>query len=382
MRIYKHAKSDVYYLDFKVDGKARLRRSLGTKNRKEAEAEAANLISAINENRRSGMPDPVFFADALKNYAKQQKAKNPHTFESSTKYRLAGLLKAFGDYYLHELTKPIVDDYITDRLEEVAQSTVKRDITDLKSVLNLAVANGDLRTCPQFMKLSNAPELVRWLTREEEQRLLEVAKAPLKQALIIALDTGVRKSELFGLRWEYISLEKRLLTLPKTKNNDARHLKLTERVLETLKEIGPKKKGHVFVHQKGKHKGKRILELRRVFQTALTAAEIEDFRFHDLRHTFASRLVQLGIPLFNVSKMLGHKDPKMVERYAHLAPDYQDDAIAALEASQKYGTPLRLGLVATEVYGPQPLDLKGEDWCTRRDSNAGPLPSEGSALSS
>lgn len=231
----------------------------------------------------------------LQSYSRFQRAKNGQTFENSTVYRMWNLLEAFGGYYLHEMTKVVIDDYVTERLELVSQSTVKREINDLKAFLNQAIEQEKLQSVPIFMKLGSSPVLARWLTIQEEGRLLDVVENRVKQALIIALDTSVRKSELFGLKWEYINLEKRFLILPKTKNSHSRHLKLTRRVIDVLNGMDPKKSGFVFVHDKGRHKGKRNLELRRVFHTLLNEFGIENFRFHDLRHTFASRLVQYGI---------------------------------------------------------------------------------------
>jgi integrase len=91
--------------------------------------------------------------------------------------------------------------------------------------------------------------------------------------------------------------------------------------------LSPKKTGPVFTYR-----GRPIKRAQNAFVKARTKAGLEGFRFHDLRHTFASRLVQCGVPLYDVMALMGHKSIAMVQRYAHLAPDYQDKAINALNA--------------------------------------------------
>ncbi len=93
-----------------------------------------------------------------------------------------------------------------------------------------------------------------------------------------------------------------------------------------MRDLGPKDSGPVFTFH-----GKPIKSIKRSFGTACQKAGIEDFRFHDLRHTFASRLVQAGVPLYEVMNLTGHKSLEMVQRYAHLAPDFQARAISALD---------------------------------------------------
>ena len=117
------------------------------------------------------------------------------------------------------------------------------------------------------------------------------------------------------------------MTFLKTKNGEDRSLRLTDRAREILVALGPKKTGPVF-----SFRGKAIRDPKTAFGRARELAGIEDLRFHDLRHTFASRLVQQGVPLYEVMHLTGHKSVSMVQRYAHLAPDYQSRAIKALNA--------------------------------------------------
>lgn len=105
---------------------------------------------------------------------------------------------------------------------------------------------------------------------------------------------------------------------------------MCERAIQTLQNIEPKESGLVFTY-----KERKLNSIKKSFHSARTKAGIQDFRFHDLRHTFASRLVQGGVPLYNVMGLTGHKSLEMVQRYAHHAPDYQEEAIAVLDAREK-----------------------------------------------
>jgi integrase len=104
-------------------------------------------------------------------------------------------------------------------------------------------------------------------------------------------------------------------SLNQTKNGEERTVRLRERAYQTLTALGPKKCGTVFTYG-----GKALTGIKSSFDMARKDAEIKDFRFHDLRHTFALRLVQGGVPLYNVMHLTGHKSLEMVQRYAHLAP--------------------------------------------------------------
>jgi len=115
------------------------------------------------------------------------------------------------------------------------------------------------------------------------------------------------------------------VTFIDTKNGEDRTVRLTDRAKKVLADLGPKENGPVFTYQ-----GKAIESVKTSFDKAKELAGIEGLRFHDLRHTFASRLVQNGVSLYEVMHLTGHKGFSMVQRYAHLAPDFQTQAIDKL----------------------------------------------------
>ena len=144
------------------------------------------------------------------------------------------------------------------------------------------------------------------------------AKPHLRSLPAFAGDKGGRKSELLNLDWLNVDLDRGFVTFRKTKNGEDRSVRLTNRAKQVLTDLTPQECGPVFTYR-----GQAFKDVKTSFDHARTRAGVEDFRFHDLRHTFASRLVQQGVSLYEVMHLTGHKSFEMVQRYAHLAPDFQ-----------------------------------------------------------
>ena len=136
---------------------------------------------------------------------------------------------------------------------------------------------------------------------------------------------GYNLSEILGLDWRNVELEHRRVRFVDTKNGEDRTVRLCDRAFATLASLGPKERGPVFTYC-----GRPMASVKAAFNTARKGADLRDVRFHDLRHTFASRLVRGGVPLYDVMHLMGHKSLDMVQRYSHLAPDYQKGAIQVL----------------------------------------------------
>ena len=191
--------------------------------------------------------------------------------------------------------------------------------------MNKAHREGMLAPVPPFPKLKASKARSRWLTKEEEVRLFCHAAPHLRRLMMVAVDTGGHRGELLSLDWHSVDLSRNTITFLDTKNGEDRSTRLTDRAKRVLVEVGPKPTGSVFTFR-----GKPIRSIKSSFDKPCRKAGIENFRFHDLRHTFASRLVQKGIPLYEVMHLTGHKSFDMVQRYAHLGPDFQERAIMAL----------------------------------------------------
>ena len=172
----------------------------------------------------------------------------------------------------------------------------------------------------------------RWLTYEEEEELLRVCPPWLKELIIFSLNTGFRLSETLNLTWEGVDLFRRTITVFKTKNTENKTIPMNGTVFEMLKEKAKVRSVRTtLVFYNELHKPHLKTSVDHAFQKALKKAGIKDFRFHDLRHTFATRLIQAGVDFYKVQKLLGHKTSQMTMRYAHHYPESLRDAMEILE---------------------------------------------------
>ncbi len=208
-----------------------------------------------------------------------------------------------------------------------SNATVNRYLATISAVCSFAVK---IRSCPKnwgnpCSRVSSRPEnnqRVRFLTPAEQERLLAAAKRQSWERMfllvLLALKTGARRSELTNLRWRDIDWERKTAHLRETKNGSERYLIILDDGIAELRLHQDKPDALIFP-------SRRIPSQPMAFETiwkqTLKDAGIRDFRFHDLRHTTASMLIQNGVSLFETGAILGHKDSKVTQRYAHLSTD-------------------------------------------------------------
>ncbi len=247
-------------------------------------------------------------------------------------------------------------------------STVNRDLDRIRGVLSRAVEWGFLADHPlKAVKRAKGADnsRVRYLTPAEEERLRaalaarEAARRASRESgntwckdrgygdgrpmwpedgftdyltpmVLVALNTGMRRGELFGLQWEHVNLSGKLLTITagNAKSRKARHLPLNTEALDVLTRWQRQGEGTGLVFPSAG--GGRMDNINTSWGGIVADAKLADFRFHDLRHTFASKLVMAGVDLNTVRELLGHADIAMTLRYAHLAPDKLAEAVAKL----------------------------------------------------
>ena len=241
---------------------------------------------------------------------------------------------------LRALTAPRIAAYKADRLAAtsirrkdadgratlLSAASINRPLALLRHLLRLAHEDwGVLQTVPRI-RLEKEPQgRLRWLESDEAVRLLDACTAsphPSLFALVtVALETGMRKGELLGLTWDRVDVSRGVLRLEVTKSGKRREVPMRDKVYTILSAIPPPHEGRVF----------SAANIRMAFETAVTQAKIEDFRFHDLRHTFASRFVMDGGSVHALQKILGHATLTMTMRYAHLSPDHLRAEMAKTE---------------------------------------------------
>lgn len=173
----------------------------------------------------------------------------------------------------------------------------------------------------------------RILTEDEEKRLLEACTEHLKPVVLTALRTGMRKTEIANLRWEQVDLKSREIEVVRTKSGKKRIIPISEDLYQKLKSLREKngETESVFQYVDPKTGKKRHLRhFRRSFENACRRAKISGFTFHDLRHTFASRLVRSGLDLITIKDLLGHYSVRTTERYTHSNREQKRKAVELL----------------------------------------------------
>jgi len=175
----------------------------------------------------------------------------------------------------------------------------------------------------------------RWLTSEEEGKILSYSAEWLKDIITFLLNTGMRRGELINLRWPEVDLERETIQLLITKNKERRTIPLNSTLVGLLqRKIKTRlNSGYVFTSEAGTQlDGRNVL---RSFKLACKNAGLNGIRLHDLRHSAASRMVQSGIDLYTVQRLLGHKDQRMTQRYAHHSIESLKSGVNVLEGHKK-----------------------------------------------
>jgi integrase len=268
--------------------------------------------------------------DLIEDYLKLH-AANKRSYKSGFQNSIRTIKDYFGNIYLHEITVKQIEAFKANRSKVVKPATVNRALACLKSMFNRAIdwhmtEENPVRKVKLF-KENN--QRVRYLEKEELKRLLEHSSPRLAAIIKFAVNTGMRKGEIQNLKWHDINYERGIITLTETKNGETRYVPMNEIVREVLLSTRKNPESPYIFHH---FCGKDPYNFRKAFETAMTKAEIKDFRFHDLRHTFASHLVMAGVDLNTVRELLGHKSLDMTLRYSHLSPDHKARAVKVLES--------------------------------------------------
>ncbi|MBV6816053.1 site-specific integrase [Xanthomonas campestris pv. passiflorae] len=224
----------------------------------------------------------------------------------------------------------------------IKPATVNRDLSRIRGALSRAVDWGMLEQHPmRTVKQAKGADdsRVRYLTHEEERQLRaglqqreHDRRAPhLLPMELVALNTGMRRGELLGLDWADVNLPGKLVTVTvaNAKSRKARHIPLNSEAHDTLARWGGGGAGTGLAFPSSRT-GRRMDNISSSWEELCDTIALPGFRFHDLRHTFASRLVMAGVDLNTVRELLGHSDIRMTLRYAHLAPDKLAEAVARL----------------------------------------------------
>jgi integrase len=326
--LYKRSRN--YSIQLWVDGVRHLK-STGTNIRREAEAIEREFREELNRRRhqiREASPE-MTFADLAARFLADGSPRPYHLD------RLKVLLPHFGEWPIGTISKPSVREYRATRRKEktgLSETTLNRDIEVLRHLLDWAVDEGFLTANPlariRLPKQRRKPRPI--LKLGEEDKLLVVAAPHLRDIIIAALHSGMRRGELLTQRREHIDLTRRVLlvTHSKTPGGEAREIPLTGRLTELFTRLMcSQPEGLLFTFN-----GRPIHKIKTAWKNAIRRAGIRYFRFHDLRHTFNTRLMESGV-LQDVRKaIMGHSSGEEVNSlYTHVELPVKREAIRKLE---------------------------------------------------
>jgi len=282
-------------------------------------------------------PSPLFEDIAAEYLQYYQANRRPRSVE---RHQMAfqALKPFFAGHRLADISPFLIEKYKRSRKEQGrSEVTINRELAFLKNLFTMAMTWGKASENPvkqvRFFREDNGR--TRFLTDEEEARLLACCSPSLRPLVITALHTGFRKSELLSLTWQDVDFQRRMITVRASyaKNGETRSIPMTVTVTTTLRAL--KGEGEPSVSVFRTHEGTPYRHIAKVFGAACRRAGLTDVTFHDLRHTFASRLVMAGVDLPTVQALMGHKTIAMTMRYTHLAPGHKRTAIAVLDRVQE-----------------------------------------------
>ena len=304
---------------------------------------ASQTEAAITEGRffKTAESQKHTLSDLIQRYIRDvlpRKAKVYVEYASQLKW----WEEQIGDVRLSDLSTALISEKrdllsrtITNRKKQMSPARVNRYMAALSTVLNTSIREWEWMEDNPMRKISKLKEprgRVRHLSKDERESLLAACKDSVNNhlylAVVLALSTGARQQEIWGLRWSEVNFETGFITFTETKNNEYRSVPLKGHALELLLGhskirridsdlVFPSKKNPVVRH-----------DFRDPWNKALVVAEVEDFRWHDLRHSCASYLAMNGVPMLTIAEILGHKTLAMVHRYTHLNTEHLTEAIS------------------------------------------------------
>ncbi len=345
MSVYK--RGDKWYFTKTING-VRYRGAFKTARTK-AQAEEAYL-KALNQIHE-GTYGTGRRSKTLKEFVEQVYvpwAKNNKRSWKSDLSMLKPLLNSFGKKPLSQISPFDIERYkikrrdsVTTRKKTRSKSTVNHELKLLSRIFQLARLQKQVQSnpCLEVAKLKGETKRQRYLLPEEQDRLMAVLtgkRKHLRSIIILDLNTGLRRGELFNLRIEDLDFNRNVIHVRETKTDHDRMVPMNITARNLLLELADKarREGWQYVFT-NPNTGKRYVDVKRAFTGALRDAGIQDFHFHDVRHTFGTRAVDEGAPLTGVRDALGHASLATTNRYAHGTEEGKRRAVEAQERATR-----------------------------------------------
>jgi integrase len=348
MRLFK--KNGYWWVDIRGHGVKRQRLRLSTSKRIAQEISSEIEAKITRREWLGPITRKITFRDFSQKYLSTfaSTAFSPSTYQRCQDIVNRVLIPSFGGKTLSDIRIEDVEAFRSQRLKDVSPSTVNREFTRLRSIFYKAVEWGYLGRYPfkSIKALKEPPGKVRFIAPEEFVRLLlacgpgsllenpnnwgrtfsKLTTTFLKPIVFIAFHTGMRRGEILSLTWNDVDLKNRIIQIERSKTNERRIIPINDALCDSLKSIP------LHIHTEKLFPDITPAALTAAFKKACERAVVKNFRFHDLRHSFASHLTMGGKNLRTIQTLLGHKDLRMTMRYSHLSDQTLRDAVSFLNA--------------------------------------------------
>lgn len=321
-------RGEIWWMSFTYQDR-QIRRSTETSDRKLAQRIFEKIKGEIAEGKWfERIPGEDYtFTDLMEKYLSEYSAVSKAPKSHVRDRCMARILsKRFKDVPLLAITAKDISEYkLARRADGVSPRTINYELTLMNHAFKIAIREWEwLKENPvrnvTREKVRNRIE--RWLTLQEESKLLAAAPEWLQDIIVFAINTGFREGEILRLKWHQIDFDRRTITIAEQKNGEIDTLPLNETTLKVLRRKAAGRSGKTeYVFPSSHSTQLDFRNLIRAFEGAVKKAELPKTRFHDLRHTFATRLAQAGVDLFQLQRLGRWKTVSMVMRYAHHCPE-------------------------------------------------------------
>lgn len=325
MSLFKRKDSSCWWVKITLDGRT-VQRSTGTNDKIQAQEFHDRLKTQMWEQNRLGVKSRRSWKEAVVRWLEETSEKATH---HEDKRKLIWLDTYLGELMLDDVTLDVIDNIKAAKLKEAAKSTTNRYLALIRSILLRARDEWEwINKVPKVRLFKESAHRERSLTREQAGKLLAELPHHLRDLVLFSLATGLRQGNALRLEWSQINLEQRHAWIHawQSKNRRPIAIPLNEAAYSVLIRQKGKHESRVFTFQ-----GKPLNSANtRAWRKALQRAGIDNFRWHDLRHTWATWQRQAGTPTHELQRLGGWRTGAMVERYAHLAPDHLAQAASRL----------------------------------------------------
>lgn len=327
MGVYK--RGEVWWIDFTTADGRRVRESSGTEDRDKALELHDRMKVRDWEQKRLGIKPDRSWQEAAVRWVKETSHKRSHDKDVA---KLRWLHPFLGHLMLSQVDRDLIDSIGERKAKQSSQSNANRYLALIRSILRRARDDWEwLDHIPKVRLYRESKRRVRWITRDEAAKLLQELPPHLGEMARFALSTGLRQRNVSYLRWDQVDMLRKVAWIhaDEAKSGRAIAVPLNEDALETLRRRLQQHPEYVFTYQ-----GKPVERCTtRAWERACERAGIEDFRWHDLRHTWASWHVQSGTSLQELMELGSWTTFEMVMRYAHLAADHLRTAACRIDGT-------------------------------------------------